>query len=161
VTTRATVAAPENSGKKQARRGRFQKGQSGNPDGKPKGTRHRATQAIEALLEGEQQAIGRKLVERAIEGDPTALRLAVERLAPARRGRPVRFDLPPLEAAADLPMALGAVIAAVSVGALTPEEGLSLAQIIETRRKAIETAEIEARVAALEQRAQEEEGEAL
>jgi hypothetical protein len=106
---------------------------------------------MEALLEGEAQTIGRKVVEKALEGDSTALRLAMEGLAPVRRGRPVWFALPPLDTAADLPKALGAVLAAVADGAVTPDEALSLAQIIETRRRAIETMELEARVATLEQ----------
>jgi hypothetical protein len=122
----------------------------GNP-GKPRGARHRTTIAIEQLLEDDAQAIGRKVVEKALEGDATCLRLALERLAPVRRGRPVRFDLPPLDTAVDLPKALGAVLKAIGAGAVTPDEGLSLAQIVEVRRRAIETMEIEARIAALEQ----------
>jgi hypothetical protein len=108
-------------------------------------------QMIEALFEGEAGAIARKCVERALEGDPTALRLVMERLSPVRRGRPVRFPLPSLDTAAALPKALAAVLAAVADGALTPDEGVSLAQIIESRRRAIETMELEGRIAALEQ----------
>src|SRR5690348_11226388 len=115
------MSTPENAGRKQA--GQFQKGRSGNPAGKAKGTRHRATVAVEALLEGEAQAIGRKVVEKALEGDATCLRLAMERLAPVRRGRPVRFALPVLDTAADLPKALGAVLTAIGDGAVTPDEG--------------------------------------
>ena len=122
----------------------------GNP-GRPKGARNKSTVAIEALLEGQAAKIGQKCVEMALKGDSTAMRLVMERVAPTRRGRPVRFALPPLENAADLPKALGAVLAAVASGAVTPDEGLSLAQIIETRRRALETMEIEQRVAALEQ----------
>jgi hypothetical protein len=48
--------------------------------------------------------------------------------ASRRCGRPVRFPLPALDGAADLPRALGAVLAAIADGAVTPDEGLSLAQ---------------------------------
>lgn len=61
----------------------FQPGQSGNPAGKPRGVQHRATQAVQALLEGETEALTRKAVELALSGDTTALKLCLERLAPA------------------------------------------------------------------------------
>ena len=60
--------------------------------------------------------------------------------------------MPRLDKATDLPKALGSVLTAVADGALTPDEGVSLAQIIETRRRAIETMDLEARIAALEER---------
>jgi uncharacterized protein DUF5681 len=144
------MTEPANAAGKQ-RGNPFQKGQSGNPAGKPKGARHRTTVAIEALLEGQATAIGQKCVEMALAGDTTALRLAMERIAPTRRGRPVRFSLPALDTAGDLPKALSAVLAAVAEGSLTPDEAVSLAQIVEVRRRAIELVEIEARLAVLEQ----------
>jgi hypothetical protein len=101
--------------------------QRGNP-GRPKGAQNRTTRLIEALLEGEAEAIGRKCIERAKEGDPVALRLAMERIAPVGRGRSVHFTMPALETAADLPKALGAVLTAASNGEITPEEAVSVAQ---------------------------------
>jgi hypothetical protein len=95
---------------------------SGNP-GRPKGARHKSTLAIEALLEGQATAIGQKCVAMALAGDTTALRLVMERIAPTRRGRPVRFDLPALNTATDLGTALGAVLRAVAGGALTAVAG--------------------------------------
>ena len=44
---------------------RFQKGVSGNPSGRPKGSRHKTTLAVEALLEGEGEVITRRAVEAA------------------------------------------------------------------------------------------------
>src|SRR6476469_4946603 len=79
----------------------FQKGQSGNPRGRPLGARNRATQAIEALLDGEAQALTRKAIEMALGGDMVAMRLCLDRLAPPRRDRPVPFSLPKIETAAD------------------------------------------------------------
>ena len=48
----------------------------GNP-GKPKGTRHKATQAALTLLDGEAEGLTRKAVELALGGDTTALRLCL------------------------------------------------------------------------------------
>jgi hypothetical protein len=81
-----------------------------------------------------------------------ALRLVLERVAPLRRGRPVRFDLPAggVERAGDVSAALGAVLEATAEGALTPDEAATIAGVLEAKRKAIETVEIEARLAALE-----------
>jgi Family of unknown function (DUF5681) len=38
----------------------FKPGESGNPAGKPKGARNKVTLAIEALLDGEAEALTRK-----------------------------------------------------------------------------------------------------
>jgi hypothetical protein len=84
----------EKSGQNQA--GRFQKGMSGNPSGKPKGARARVTQLAEKLLEDNRGGIMDAVVNAAKKGDPTAMRLCVERLVPLRKGRPVVFDLPPV-----------------------------------------------------------------
>jgi hypothetical protein len=68
----------------------------------PKGTRHRATQLAEKLMEDDAENIVRAVVSAAKAGDPTAMRLCVERLVPLRKGRPVVFDLPPVKTAADI-----------------------------------------------------------
>ena len=69
--------------------------------GNPKGSRNKTTLAIEGLLDGESEAITRKRVEKAREGDTTSLRLCLDRLVPPRRDRTVEFDLPRIETAAD------------------------------------------------------------
>lgn len=66
---------------------------SGNP-AKPRGTRHKATQAVLALLEGEATALTRKAVEMALQGDGVALRLCLDRIAPPRMDSPVQFAMP-------------------------------------------------------------------
>jgi len=69
---------------------KFQPGQSGNPTGRPKGARHKTTLAIESLLDGEAEALTRKVIEKAKEGDLAALKLCLDRLLPMRKGtRPV------------------------------------------------------------------------
>ncbi|SEK80874.1 hypothetical protein SAMN05443999_102309 [Roseovarius azorensis] len=121
----------------------------GNP-GKPKGTRHKATQAALALLDGEAESLTRKAVELALGGDGAALRLCLERIAPSRRDAPVQFDLPKMQSAADAAKAAGAVLVAVADGDLTPQEGAHIMALVETYRRTLETTELEARLAALE-----------
>ncbi|MGC2203149.1 MAG: DUF5681 domain-containing protein, partial [Stellaceae bacterium] len=79
--------------------GRFRKGQSGNPKGRPPGARNKATLAAELLLDGEAEALIRRAVELALEGDPMALRLCLERIIPPRRARPVQLGLAPVRSA--------------------------------------------------------------
>src|SRR5919198_47647 len=84
-------------------RGRpFERGQSGNPVGRRAGSRNKKTLAAMALLEGEAEGLTRKAVERVRVGEPTALRLCLERLLPPCRERAVNFALPPIESPADI-----------------------------------------------------------
>ena len=121
----------------------------GNP-GKPKGARHKATQAALALLDGEAEALTRQAVTMALGGDTTALRLCLERIAPPRKDAPVNFPLPAMQSAADAAKAAGAVLAAVAEGELTPTEGAHIMSLVETYRRTLETSELETRLAALE-----------
>ena len=85
------------------------KGQSGNPAGKPPGCRNEATRIAEALLDGEVEALTRKAMALALDGDAAAMRLCFERIIAPRRGRPVHLDLPPIVEAADIANAMGAI----------------------------------------------------
>lgn len=122
---------------------------TGNP-GKPKGSRHRTTLAIEALLDGEAEALTRKAVELALAGDMQALRLCMDRLAPPRKDRSVTFGLPPIETLEDLPKATRALMAAVAVGELTPAEAAELGKLVDAHVKAIEATDLNRRLEALE-----------
>jgi len=139
----------ENAPAKQ--RGRpFPKGTSGNPAGKPIGTRHKATQAALTLLEGEGEALTRKAVELALAGDTTALRLCLERLIPPRKERHVSVELPSVSTVADLGLVTSALLEAAGQGVITPGEAQALGGLVEAHRKALELGEIERRIAALE-----------
>ncbi len=103
-------------------RGRpFPKGRSGNPGGRRFGSRNKTTMAALELLADEAEALTRKAVEAALAGDPTAMRLCLERILP--RDRAVKFALPPIKSAADVARAMGAVTAALAHGLITPAEG--------------------------------------
>jgi hypothetical protein len=128
---------------RQSRPGTFQRG---NP-GRPKGARNKATLAAMALLEGEAEALARKAVELALAGDTVALRLVLDRLLP--RERAVRIALP-MRSPRDLDRATGAIQSALAQGRVTVAEAGAMAQLVEARRRVLETTELERRLAALE-----------
>jgi Family of unknown function (DUF5681) len=136
---------PENTGRKQA--SRFQKGKSGNPGGRPKGSRNAATLACEALLDGQAEALTAKAVEMALAGDTVALRLCMDRLCPVRKDRPVAFALPPINSARDAADVMAAVARAVANGDVTPNEAAEFAKVVAAYTTAFQTAELNDRVA--------------
>ena len=132
-------------------RGRaFKKGKSGNPAGRPKGTRNRTTLAAEALLEGQAEAITQKVVEMALAGDLTAARMCLDRILPIRRERRVSFELPPISSAEDVVKAMDAISAAFASGELSPAEAAQVANLVGWRAKAIEVFELEERIKLLQ-----------
>jgi len=134
-------------------RGRpFVKGQSGCPAGKPRGARHRTTLAAEALLDGEAEALTRKAVELALNGDSTALRLCLDRILPPRRERPVRFILSPLEGASDAVGAMATITAAVAAGEISPGEATELSRLVQGYVVALEASEFDQRLRVIEAR---------
>ncbi len=130
--------------------GRWRGGQSGNPKGRPVGSRHRALVALDAIgAEGAERVL-RRVMAMAEGGDVRAAEVVLSRLWPARKGRPVHLDLPDMQTPADLAAALGVVAGAVGRGDVTPDEGSAVAAVLEAQKKAIETQELERRIAALE-----------
>ena len=127
-------------------------GTSGNPAGKPAGTRNKATAMVQALLDGEAESITKAIISAAQNGDMTAARLVLERLSPPVRERAISIDLPETSSASGISAAQQAIVKAVGAGELLPSEANTLAGIVESRRKAHETEVLEARIAALEAR---------
>jgi uncharacterized protein DUF5681 len=130
----------------------FQKGCSGNPQGRPLGARNAATVIAEQLLDGEAEAITRKVIELAKQGDLTALRLCLERILPPRRERPVNFRLPVINSVDHATKAMAAITTAVANGEMTLTEAAELSRVIESYVRAIEATEIERRLRLLEER---------
>jgi hypothetical protein len=128
----------------------FEKGQSGNPGGRPPGARNKATLIAELLLQGEAEAMTRLAIERAKAGDMAALRMVLDRLVSPCRHRTVALELPPLASARDAASALAAITAAVAAGELTPAEAGDLSRLVDGFARVLETTVLEERVARLE-----------
>jgi len=128
------------------RKGRFA---PGNP-GRPKGARHKATEAVEHLMQGQMERITAAVIEAAAGGDMQAARLVLDRICPARREPAVSVEIPTIESAADLPMAIAAILQAVGAGDLTPSEAAKITQTIEAAAGAIELQDLDRRIAEIE-----------
>jgi len=108
-------------------RGRpFEKGRSGNPAGRRTGSCNRTTAAA-------------------------AMRLCIERVLPACRERAVKFALPPIDSAADIAAAIKAVTSALAEGAITPGEAATIAAVVDTFVRAIETSDFDRRLQFMEE----------
>jgi hypothetical protein len=129
---------------------RFKPGESGNPEGRPKGSRNATTLALEALLDGEAETLTRKAIELGKGGDLTALRLCLDRIVPPRKDRHIAFALPGMKEPADAAKGLAAIVAAVANGELTPSEAAELTKLVESFARVLETVDHEERLQALE-----------
>ena len=115
----------------------FQPGKSGNPAGRPRGSRHRVTVLAEKLMSDDAETIVKAVLDAAQKGDMTAARLVLDRIAPARKGSVVMLELPSVTDAASAVEALGAITAAAAGGDISLDEAQGLAGLIETARRAI------------------------
>ena len=126
--------------------GQFSSGNSG----RPRGSRNKATLAIESLLQGQAEALTQAAITKALDGDSVALRLCMDRIAPPPKDATVTFSMPIMSNALDASVAAGSVLKAVSEGELSPIEATRVMGLIDSYRRTLELTEIEERLQALE-----------
>jgi hypothetical protein len=128
----------------------FEPGQSGNPNGRPLGSRNKVVVAVEKRLEDEAETIVQKAIELAKSGDSALIRLCLNRLSPSRKDRHIPFVLPDMNSPADTLEAVAAITNAVAAGELTPGEAAHLSQLVANYAKALEIIDLDERVSRLE-----------
>ena len=129
----------------------FRPGQSGNPNGRPKGSRNATTLALESLLDGQAQALTQKAIDLALSGDLAALRICLDRILPPRKDRPIGFVMPAIGTIADAPKAMAAITTAVAQGEITATEAAEVCRLVETYVRAVEASDLEKRLRAIEE----------
>lgn len=139
--------SPANAGREQ---GRFVAGESGNPAGKLRGTRNRATALLDQMAERGAKAVLKAVLKAAKDGDVAAAGVVLSRIWPPRRGRPIRFDLPDLAQPAGAPAALAAIARLTADGVISCEEAGEIAKVVETHMRATDVVELMHRIERLE-----------
>jgi hypothetical protein len=141
-------------------KGKWPKGHSGNPAGRPRQSRNKSTLLMEALLEGDAEQLTAKAIEMAKAGDILAMRLCLDRLLPPRRDRPIHLTLPPIENMQQISSAMSTVVKAIGEGSITPTEGETLANVMTVQTNVVglmATGDLERRVKHLEEALSEKE----
>ena len=128
----------------------FQKGQSGNPAGRPRGSRNKASIQMQEMLEEKAEALVNKVVELAMGGNIAALRLCLDHLIATRKSEPLSCEMPPLARAADAVAAIGGIASAAVAGDVTADEAAKLAKVISLYVNTLEAHQFEHRLAQLE-----------
>lgn len=131
---------------------KFEKGKSGNPAGRPKGSRNRATLLALAAMEGELEGVVKSVIDAAKKGDMTAARLVVDKLIPATKDRPLEMTLPEVKDLAGCKDAQASILAAVATGEITLSQGEQLSNLIDSQRRSMETEDVLSRLKAIEDR---------
>src|SRR5690349_1352722 len=125
----------------------WEKGESGNPAGRPIGIKDKRT-AMRELLEPHAEDLVAKVVEMAKNGDTTALRICIDRLMPPIKARDESVTVTNLSGS--LSDKGRAILNALADGGLTPDQAATILSAIATHARTVEIDEIEKRVSALE-----------
>jgi hypothetical protein len=137
--------------KAEAQNGRpFEKGRSGNPRGRPKGSRNKATLLTESILDDHASLLAEKLVEMALSEDVSAMALCMKHLLPANRKRTIELDLPPLVTIHDGMQILSITMKAVAQGDISVEDAQQLSALVDLHRRLLENVDMDNRIRKLE-----------
>lgn len=134
-------------------RGRpFPKGTSGNAAGRKPGTKTNVAALVDRLLEADVAEVTKMVLALAKAGDMRACEAILARTSPVPRDRRIVIDLPPCNTAEGIAAAQTVLVAQVAAGHLRASEASAVADLLELRRRSLETAELSARIEDLETR---------
>lgn len=122
----------------------FQPGVSGNPAGRAKGMGSRQ-QIFNELVAPHKEALFKKAIELALNGNEAMLRLFLDRMLPAKpTDEPVQIDLPTGEFNSTEKLTqLGAeTMRAVTSGEITPEEATKIATLLKAHQNTYQSVEL-------------------
>ena len=127
----------------------FKKGESGNPDGRPKGAKDKRTQYRE-LFEPHADVLIQKAIDLALAGDTACLKMCIDRLVSPFRAKNATVTLDDIEGT--LTEKGEKIINAMGSGELSPSDASSMLSALAAQARIIEIEELEKRVSDLEAR---------
>ena len=113
--------------------------------GRPPGSRNKRTKFAQQL-DDDGEAIIKQCQVMALEKDPIAMRICMERLVPPCKAAHHRFRLPQGNTPADLVKAVSTINQQVARGNLSAQDGEAMARTVEIQRRAIEAEDFERRL---------------
>jgi hypothetical protein len=123
-------------------RGRYVKGVSGNPAGKPAGIMNEATRIAAMILTGSTPVLVHKAIELALMGKTAPLKYCLDRIIAPQRDQPVVFETPPEgDGPRDLAGTMALIAAAAVEGTINPSQAATLCQAFADHARAVETQE--------------------
>src|SRR5262245_35515494 len=91
--------------------------------GRPRGSRNRPKFPGQHGLDERSEALMRKCVGQAMQGDRTAMKICMDRVSQTGSKSPIRMKLPPVKTLQDVDQAAERVMQDVARGKLTPADG--------------------------------------
>ncbi len=135
------------TGKRNPPAARWQKGQSGNPAGRKRGSINVATRLRRMI---DVEALITRLHEAALKGNTRAAELLLDRALPSLRPVAEAIELPGLKDAATLTAKAERIVELAANGSVSPDIATALLSAIGTLAKATEIDELTRRIEALE-----------
>jgi hypothetical protein len=123
-------------------RGRYVKGFSGNPAGKPAGIMSEAARAAAGLLNASAPVLVSKAIELALLGKSGPLKYCLDRIIAPQKDQPVIFEAPEGDRPGEAPDFAGmmaTVAAAAAEGSITPSQAATLCQAFADHARGLET----------------------
>ncbi len=133
--------------------GQWASGVSGNPSGRKHGSKNNVTVASANLIEGDGEALTRKLIDLALDGNVSCFRHAIDRLHPVKRSTPIKLEgMPAVHDIKSAAEASAFLLEKVSAGEVSPQDAEMISRLVDKFISATKWVDIEQELQRLTER---------